>query len=102
MLALPYAEILGISQNAVNKRGPEIIPEEAEVVRSIFAAALQSQGHTDITRWLNESGIERGHGRERWHCSTEGFLGALPARSSAIAALRPKPVVLLLWSRKAI
>lgn len=52
----------------LNGLEPEIVPEEAEVVRRIFGLALQGQGHTDITKWLNESGVERGHGRERWHC----------------------------------
>ena len=58
----------------LNGLEPEIIPEEAEVVRHIFGLALQGQGHTDITKWLNESGVERGHGRERWHCSMVGYI----------------------------
>lgn len=52
----------------LNSLEPEIIPEEAEVVRQIFAAALQGQGHTDITKWLNKSGVKRGDGRDQWHC----------------------------------
>ena len=51
----------------LNGLEPEIVPEEASVVRQIFAAALHGQGHTEITRQLNES-ADRGHGRERWHC----------------------------------
>ena len=58
----------------LNGLEPEIVPGEAEVVRQIFALALQGQGHTDITRWLNESGIDRGHGRERWHCSMVSYI----------------------------
>ncbi len=53
----------------LNGLEPEIVPEEAEVVRHIFAAALNGQGHTDICKDLNELGVERGHGRERWHTS---------------------------------
>ena len=58
----------------LNGLEPEIVPEEAQVVRQIFAAALQGQGHTDITKRLNESGIDRGHGRERWHCSMVSYI----------------------------
>lgn len=52
----------------LNGLEPEIVPEEAQVVRQIFGLALRGQGHTEITKWLNESSVERGHGRERWHC----------------------------------
>ena len=58
----------------LNRLEPEIVPEEAEVVRRIFAAALNGQGHTDICKELNELGVERGHGRERWHCSTVSYI----------------------------
>ena len=58
----------------LNGLEPEIIPDEAEVVRQIFGLALRGQGHTDITKWLNESGIDRGHGRERWHCSMVSYI----------------------------
>ena len=53
---------------------PELVPEEAAVVRRIFDAALSGQGCADITRWLDESGIKRGHGRERWHRSMVGYI----------------------------
>ncbi len=58
----------------LNGLEPEIVPEEAEVVRRIFSSALRGQGHTDITRELNELGIERGHNRERWHYSTVRYI----------------------------
>ena len=58
----------------LNGLEPESVPEEAQVVRQIFALALQGQGHTDITKRLNESGIDRGHGRERWHCSMVSYI----------------------------
>ena len=58
----------------LNGLEPEIVPEEAEVVRRIFAAALRGQGHTEITKWLNETGVKRGHGRERWHCSAVSYI----------------------------
>ena len=58
----------------LNGLEPEIIPEEAEVVHHIFAAALRGQGHTDIAKWLNESGIKCGHNREQWHCSSVRYI----------------------------
>ena len=58
----------------LNGLEPEIVPEEAEVVRHIFSSALRGQGHTDITRELNELGIQRGHNRERWHCSMVRYI----------------------------
>ena len=51
----------------LNGLEPEIVPEEAEIVRHIFVAALQGQGYADITKGLNEQGVERGHGHDRWH-----------------------------------
>lgn len=58
----------------LNGLEPEIIPEEAEVVRRIFALALSGHGQEDITKWLNESGVERGHGRETWHRSMVAYI----------------------------
>lgn len=58
----------------LNGLEPEIVPEEAQVVRRIFGFALQGRGHTDIAKWLNESGVERGHGWERWHCSMVSYI----------------------------
>lgn len=58
----------------LNGLEPEIVPEEAEVVRRIFACALSGQGHTDICKELNEAGVERGHGRERWHTSMVRYI----------------------------
>ena len=58
----------------LNGLEPEIVPEEAQVVRQIFGLALRGQGHTEITKWLNESGVERGHGWERWHCSMVSYI----------------------------
>ena len=58
----------------LNGLEPEIVPEEAQVVRQIFGLALRGRGHTDIAKWLNESGVERGHGWERWHCSMVRYI----------------------------
>ena len=58
----------------LNGLEPEIVPEEAEVVRQIFAAALQGQGHTDITKWLNKSGVKRGRDRNQWYCYMVSYI----------------------------
>lgn len=52
----------------------EIMPEEAEVVRHIFNAYLRGRGKDDIARELNELGVDRGRGRERWHPSTVSYI----------------------------
>lgn len=52
----------------------EIVPEEAEIVRTIYNAYLKGQGTGDIAQELNKLGIARGHGRERWHPSTVQYI----------------------------
>lgn len=51
---------------------PVIVPEEAEIVRSIFADYLSGMGFEAITKKLNESGIQSRQGGE-WsrHCVHE-------------------------------
>ena len=58
---------------------PEIVPEEAEIVRHIFSSALRGQGQMDIAKELNELGIERGHGRKKWHHHTISYILTNPA-----------------------
>lgn len=58
----------------LNGLEPEIVPEEAEVVRRIFSSALRGQGRKDIAKELNELGIERGHGRKVWHHTTVNYI----------------------------
>ena len=58
----------------LNGLEPEIVPEEAEVVRHIFSSALRGQGRGDIAKELNELGVERGHGRKVWHHTTVNYI----------------------------
>ena len=58
----------------LNGLEPEIIPEEAEVVRHIFSSALRGQGRKDIAKELNELGVERGHGWKVWHHTTVNYI----------------------------
>lgn len=58
----------------LNGLEPEIVTEEAEVVRYIFTAALLGQGRKSIAQELNELGVERGHGRKVWHYTTIHYI----------------------------
>ena len=63
----------------LNGLEPEIVPEEAEVVRFIFAAALRGQGQPDIAKEMNERGVERGHSRSKWYRHTISYILTNPA-----------------------
>jgi site-specific DNA recombinase len=63
----------------LNGLEPEIVPEEAEVVRHIFSSALRGRGQMDIAQELNESGVVRRHGRGRWHHHTISYILTNPA-----------------------
>ncbi len=63
----------------LNGLEPEIIPEEAEVVRHIFASALRGQGQADIARELNELGIERNRKSGKWYHHTISYILTNPA-----------------------
>lgn len=58
----------------LNGLEPEIVLEEAEVVRYIFASALRGHGRKEIAKMLNEQGIERSHGRKVWHHTTVHYI----------------------------
>lgn len=58
----------------LNGLEPEIIPEEAEVVRHIFASALCGQGQQDIVRDLNERGTECKRNGKRWYIHTVSYI----------------------------
>ena len=58
----------------LNGLEPEIVPEEAEVVRRIFSSALRGQGRESIAKELNELGIRRGRDRGIWHHTTVHYI----------------------------
>ena len=47
-----------------------IVPEEAEIVRTIFELYLQGYGCRKIKRWLEERGIKTVTGKTEWSTST--------------------------------
>jgi DNA invertase Pin-like site-specific DNA recombinase len=51
-----------------------VVPEEADVVRYIYAAYLSGQGKDDIARELTALGIPRQNGRELWHHTTIDYI----------------------------
>jgi hypothetical protein len=51
-----------------------IIPEQAEVVRRIYAAYLSGQGKSDIADDLNKADVPRTKGRTVWHPSTVAYI----------------------------
>ena len=52
----------------------EIIPEEAEIVRYIYAAYLGGQGVDDIAKELNALGVGRGQKGEKWSGNTVRYI----------------------------
>ena len=56
------------------ERELETIPEEADVVRYIYKTYLNGQGVDDIAEELNDLGVTRGHGRDRWYPSTVHYI----------------------------
>ena len=53
-----------------HKATPEIIPEEAEIVRKIFDLYVQGNGVRKIKRYLEEHGIKTVTGKREWSTST--------------------------------
>ena len=66
-IALPYSHFLGYRKG---EDGPEVVPEEADVVRTIYRRYLE--GHTPgmIVKALEEAGIPSPTGKDKWHPST--------------------------------
>lgn len=58
----------------LRERELEIVPQEAEVVKEIFAAYLAGRGRDDIAKELNCRGIPRQNSQEKWHPSTISYI----------------------------
>ncbi len=58
----------------LNGLEPEIVPEEAQVVRRIFGLALRGRGRADIAQELNKLGVLRENGQKVWHESTIRYI----------------------------
>ena len=67
-ISLPYKRFLGYKKGEDGR--PEIVPEEAEIVRKIFSLYLAGYGVRKIKRYLEENGIKTVTGKSEWSTST--------------------------------
>ena len=65
---LNYSQFLGYTKDADGNL--VVVPEEAEIVRTIFKLYLQGNGCRKIKRWLEEHGIKTVTGKPEWSTST--------------------------------
>lgn len=63
-----YGNFLGYRRGADGK--PEIVPEEAAVIRLIYEQFLAGDSFGNIVRLLEEKGVKSPSGKEKWSCST--------------------------------
>ena len=66
-IALPYSHFLGYRKG---EDGPEVVPEEADVVRSIYRRYLEGSTPGMIAKELQAAGIPSPTGKEKWHGTT--------------------------------
>ncbi len=67
-VSLPYKHFLGYRKGADGL--PEIVPEEAEIVRGIYRWFMEGMTPYKIACILIEKGIPTPSGKEQWHLST--------------------------------
>lgn len=59
-----YGCLLGYRKGADGK--PEIVPEEAEIIRFIYDAYLNGNGYVQISKMLEDKGYKTIRGNEKW------------------------------------
>ena len=67
-VSLPYKAFLGYRKGAGGL--PEIVPEEAEIVRDIYRLFISGRTVNFIANRLTEQGIPTPRGKQKWHSST--------------------------------
>ena len=67
-VSLPYKHFLGYRKGADGL--PEIVPEEAEIIRNIYRWFMEGKTPTGIARTLTEQGVPTPAGKEQWCSST--------------------------------
>ena len=65
---LPYSRFLGYRKGEDGK--PEIVPEEAEIVRLIYSKFMEGASISAISALLTEKGIKTPGGKDKWPYST--------------------------------
>ena len=66
-IQLPYASFLGYRKG---EDGPEVVPGEAAVVRTIYKRYLDGQSPWATAKELESAGIKSPTGRKKWHDTT--------------------------------
>ncbi|MDE6021203.1 MAG: recombinase family protein, partial [Ruminococcus sp.] len=67
-VSLPYSNFLGYRKGADGL--PEIVPEEAEIIRFIYRSFLEGMTPYSIGKDLMERSIPSPSGKKKWHAST--------------------------------
>ena len=67
-VSLPYSSFLGYKKGEDGL--PEIVPEEAEIVRFIYKSYMEGQTTYTIAKALTERKVPTPTGKEKWHQST--------------------------------
>ena len=65
---MPFAHFLGYRKGSDGK--PEIVEEEAEVVRLIYSLFIEGKAYQDIAKRLEAKGIKSPGGSSKWSSST--------------------------------
>ena len=67
-VSIPYGQFLGYRKGADGL--PEIVPEEAEIVRSIYLMCIEGMSTNAIAKHLTQQGIPTSAGKQVWQRST--------------------------------
>ncbi len=67
-VSLPYKQFLGYRKGANGL--PEIVPEEAEIVRLIYRMFMEGKSQSYIARYLMDNNIPSPSGKKTWQTST--------------------------------
>ena len=67
-VSLPYSSFLGYKKGEDGL--PEIVPEEAEIIRFIYKSYMEGQATYTIAKALTKRKIPTPTGKEKWHQST--------------------------------
>lgn len=67
-ITMPYSSFLGYRKGADGL--PEIVPEEASIVRQIYTLFIQGKTLNWIAKHLTEQGVPTPRGKAKWQSST--------------------------------
>jgi DNA invertase Pin-like site-specific DNA recombinase len=82
-VSIPYGQFLGYRKGADGL--PEVVPEEAEIVRSIYRLFIQGKSTNAIAKLLTAEGIPTPGGKTQWQRATvESILSNEKYKGSAL------------------